>query len=226
MRACETTRRPRPPAAWPRTGSATTASRCRTAIPPPTRRSPATWPTACVRGTRQPAARVPPRQDRVLRPGGRQLHRPPGQAGGGGRRRVRRPGVPVRQAGRALVRGRPPRDAGRQAGQDRQARPRHRPHRVRRRRLRGGPGGGPADRGGPGHQPRGAVPARRRGRLPGAAGARAGAGGVPRGDGGRQPAGDQRVGGERAVRRPRAVQGRGGGGGRAGAQHAVAGDGP
>ena len=32
--------------------------------------------------------------------------------------------------------------------------------------------------------------------------------------------------GERAVRRPRAVQGRGGGGGRAGAQHAVAGGGP
>ena len=144
-------------------------------------------------GPGEPDARLPRRAHLVLRPDRRRRHRPRRAAGGGRRGGLRRPCVPVRQAGRPLVRGGPSRDPARQAGKASAARYRRITGPVRRGRLHPGPGGRPTAR----RRARGdlaqPVPARRDRRLPGVGrpGDRARA--VPPGRRTRQPPGHQRL---------------------------------
>ena len=93
-----------------------------------------------------PDARVPQGADRVLRPGGGGRPRPRDHPGRDRRRRLRRPRLPVRAARCPLVRGRPPRHPGRQAGARGPARARRGAHRVHPRRLHRRPGSRPAAR--------------------------------------------------------------------------------
>ena len=133
---------------------------------------------------------------------------------------VRRPRVPVRQARRPLVRGRPSRDPEGQARAPRAARHRRFPRAVRCGRLHPRPGGRPAARGRtrPGHaRP---VPARRGGRLSGACRPGGRPRPVPANRRARQPPGHQRVAVPPARRRrPRPIPGHGGRAGGTGQIH-------
>ena len=144
-------------------------------------------------GPGEPDARLPRRAHLVLRPDRRQRHRPRCAAGRGRRGRLRRPRVPLRQAGGPLVRGGPSRDPAGQTGKAAAARHLGTARAVRRGRLHPGPDGGPTARRraqGGRAQP---VPARRGRRLPGSGrpGDRTRA--IPPGRRPRQPPGHQRV---------------------------------
>ena len=91
------------------------------------------------------------------------------RAGRDRRGRLRRPGFPLRQAGRPLVRGRPPGHPGGQARPDRPARHRDAAGQLHPRRLHRRPGRRAAAGGGPRSRAPGVVPVRRRRRLPGTA---------------------------------------------------------